>query len=109
MIVFSMKFQKVFAWHSLVFQPYTDWHCICYGNYWPQADKQLTGSPDGDLWYQTDHINRTEALLWSCNQIYRKVSNIRRAKCQNLNESRLVLQFSVPNPPKPSVKSIMKM
>ena len=41
--------------------------------------------------------------------IYRKVSNIRRAKCQNLNDSRLVLQLSVPNPLKPSVKLIMKM
>ena len=40
---------------------------------------------------------------------YRKVSNIRRTKCQNLNDSRLVLQLSVPNPLKPSVKSIMKM
>ena len=40
---------------------------------------------------------------------YRKVSNIRRTKCQNLNYSRLVLQLSVPNPLKPSVKSIMKM
>ena len=38
---------------------------------------------------------------------YRKVSNIRRTKCQNLNDSRLVLQLSVPNPLKPSVKSIM--
>ena len=41
--------------------------------------------------------------------IYRKVSNIRRTKCHNLNDSRLVLQLSVPNPLKPSVKSIMKM
>ena len=41
--------------------------------------------------------------------IYRKVSNIRRTKCQNLNDSRLVLQLSMPNPLKPSVKSIMKM
>ena len=40
---------------------------------------------------------------------YRKVSNIRRTKCQNLNDSRLVLELSVPNPLKPSVKSIMKM
>ena len=40
---------------------------------------------------------------------YRKVSNIRRTKCQNLNDSRLVLQLSVPNPLKPSVKSMMKM
>ena len=34
---------------------------------------------------------------------YRKVSNIRRTKCQNLDDSRLVLQLSVPNPVKPSV------
>ena len=41
--------------------------------------------------------------------MYRKVSNIRRTKCQHLNDSCLVLQLSVPNPLKPSVKSIMKM
>ena len=40
---------------------------------------------------------------------YRKVSNIRRTKFQNLNDSRLVLQLSVPNPLKPSVKSITQM
>ena len=40
---------------------------------------------------------------------YRKVSNIRRAKRQNLNDSRLALQLSVPNPLNPSAKSIMKM
>ena len=27
-------------------------------------------SPDGDPWCYTDPINRTEALLWSCNQRY---------------------------------------
>ena len=40
---------------------------------------------------------------------YRKVSSIRCTKSQNLNDSRLVLQLSVPNPLKPSFKSIMKM
>ena len=40
---------------------------------------------------------------------YRKVSNIRRTKCQNLKDSRLILQLSVPNPLKRSVKSVMKM
>ena len=40
---------------------------------------------------------------------YRKVSNIRRTKCQNLNDSRLVLQLPVPNPVKPSIKSIIQM
>ena len=44
-----------------------------------------------------------------CQAYYRKVSNIRRTKCQNLNDSHLVLQLSVSNPQKPSVKSIMKM
>ena len=50
-------------------------------------------------------------ILGHCHSmsIYRKVSNIRCTKCQNLNDSRLVLQLSVPNPLKPSVKSIMKM
>ena len=41
--------------------------------------------------------------------IYRKVSNIRRTKSQNLNDSCLVLQLSLPNRLKPGVKSIMKM
>ena len=40
---------------------------------------------------------------------YRNVSYIRRTKWQNLNDSRLVLQLSVPNPLMPSVKSILKM
>ena len=47
--------------------------------------------------------------LYNVGWNYRKVSNIRRTKYQNLNDSRLVLQLSVPNPLKPSVKSIMKM
>ena len=40
---------------------------------------------------------------------YRKVSNIRCTKSQNLNDSRLVLQLALPNPLKPGVKSRMKM
>ena len=54
--------------------------------------------------YECDSLSMPKA-----HQIYRKVSNIRRTKCHNLNDSRLVLQLSVPNPLKPSVKSIMKM
>ena len=38
-----------------------------------------------------------------------KISNIRRTKCQNLNDSGLVLQLPVPNPLKPSIKSIIQM
>ena len=40
---------------------------------------------------------------------YRKVSKIRRTAYQNLNDSRLIMQLSVPNPLKQSVKPIMKM
>ena len=41
--------------------------------------------------------------------MYRKISNIRRTKSQNLNDSHLVLKSSLPNPLKPGVKSRMKM
>ena len=34
----------------------------------------------------------------------RKISNIRRAKSQNVNDSRPALQLSLPNPSKPGVK-----
>ena len=40
---------------------------------------------------------------------YRKISNIRHIITQNLNDSHLVLQSSLPNPLKPGVKSRMKM
>ena len=48
------------------------------------------------LWYMA---------LWS----YWKSSNISHTKSQQLNVSRLVLQFSLPNPLKPGVKLRMKM
>ena len=41
--------------------------------------------------------------------MYRKISNIRRAKYQNFNDSRLILQLPLTNPLKPGVKSRMKM
>ena len=40
---------------------------------------------------------------------YRKISNIGRTKFQNWNDSRLVLQLSLPNLLKPGVKLTMKM
>ena len=54
-------------------------------------------------------VSATHLILGHPSVNYRKVSNIRRTKYQNLNDPRLVLQLSVPNPLKPSVKSIMKM
>ena len=46
--------------------------------------------------------SRTAGDLTGAN--YRKVSNIRCTKSQNLNASSLVLQLSLPNPLKPDVK-----
>ena len=40
---------------------------------------------------------------------YCKISNISCTKSQNLNDSHVVLQLSLPNPLKPGVKSGMKM
>ena len=40
---------------------------------------------------------------------YRKISNIRLIKFQNLSDSRPVMQLSLPNLLKPCVKSRMKM
>ena len=40
---------------------------------------------------------------------YRKISNIRRTKSQNLNDFHFVLKSSLPNLLKPGVKSRMKM
>ena len=40
---------------------------------------------------------------------YRKISNIRLAKSQNLINSRLILQLRLANPLNPDVKSRMKM
>ena len=40
---------------------------------------------------------------------YRKISNIIRTKSQNLDDSRIVFQLSVPKPLKPGVKLRMKM
>ena len=48
-------------------------------------------------------------VLLSLIMMHRKISNIRCTKSQNLNESRLVLLLSLPNPLKPSVKLRMKM
>ena len=47
--------------------------------------------------------------FWNIILCYLYISNIRHAKFQNLNASRLVLHLSLPNPLKPGVKSTMKM
>ena len=40
---------------------------------------------------------------------YRKISNIRRTKFQNLTDCHLVLQLPLPKPFKPGIESRMKM
>ena len=52
------------------------------------------------VWVQNFVCNFKERLQLSCNR-YREVSNIRRAKSQNWNDSHLVLKSSLPNPLKP--------
>ena len=63
----------------------------------------------GNILENLDHITAAphNDIIPVCN--YRKISNIRRIKSQNLNVSRLVLQLPLPNPLKPGVKSRMKM
>ena len=48
-------------------------------------------------------------LICRSNMYYRKTSSISRIKSQNLNVSRLLLQWTLPNPSKPGVKLRMKM
>ena len=48
-------------------------------------------------------------FLGNMKYLYRKISNIIRTNSQNVNDSCLVLQLSLPNPVKPGVKSRMKM
>ena len=57
-----------------------------------------------ELLYVTGHLHASAAIMrTNC-----KISNIRHTKSQNLKDY-LVLQFSLPNPLKPGIKSRMKM
>ena len=54
--------------------------------------------------------HHASAESWhNSNFVYGQTSNISRTKSQHLNDSRLVLQLSLPNQLKPNVKSRMKM
>ena len=74
-----------------------------------QYQNNKSSNPKLQFYICSSILCKKHVFRWSLGMHYRKVSNTRRAKCQNLNDSRLVLQSSVPNPLKPSVKSIMKM
>ena len=86
--------------------PYTTW--------WLSAESPLPSSHlqlgicQLNLYYRHRHLDGCQLNLRYHN-IYRKISNIRRTKSQNLNVSRLGLQLSLCNILKPSVKWRMKM
>ena len=52
---------------------------------------------------------QSQSMELPCRITYRKISYISLTKSQNLNDSHLVLQSSLPNPLKPGVKLRMKM
>ena len=77
----------------------------------------VSNRTEPEAWY--DHENNRHTFLWTLHSAlqgpswmwllrYRKISNIRRTKSQNLKDSRLVLQLSLPNPLKRGIKSRMK-
>ena len=88
-------------------------YCKETSTYWPSLTK-LCNLDIGNLqkfkWqcpcWPTLRVQKSKLVNTGA---YRKVSNIRHTNSQNLNDSRLVLELSVPNSLKPSVKSIMKM
>ena len=69
----------------------------------------IPSSNPSDDDYEIDHSNgNNEEIVITADDksdiYYRKLSNIRRTKSQNLNDSRLVLHLSLPNLLKPGVK-----
>ena len=69
---------------------------------------------DDGLMIERENCITLNPLLLNCsvrtwNTVYRKISNIRRTKSQNLIDSHLVLKSPLPNPLKPGVKSRTKM
>ena len=48
-------------------------------------------------------------IILDASIVFFNKTNINRTKSKKLNDSRLVLQLSLPNPLKPRVKSRMKM
>ena len=75
----------------------------------PILTNQLWGSRGIHLMAISQEMFKTSITEMYLKITYRKVSNIRRTKSQNLNDSHLVLKSSLPNPLKPGVKSRMKM
>ena len=60
---------------------------------WPVTQKMF---PFDDV--IMDCVDDYEKVKWVSKYLNRKISNISRTKSQNLNDPRLVLQLSLPNP-----------
>ena len=69
-------------------------------------DRQKMEADGKRGWGENDVLEHDVVLHY---RKYCKISNISRTKYQNLNDSRLILQLSLPNPLKPDVKSWMEM
>ena len=80
--------EQLFGSRKWLILPEHDWHFVCQ----PLQAKYLSVPK------YTIHV-----------VYYRKISNIRRIKSQNFNDSRIALQLSLPNLLKPGVKSRWKM
>ena len=74
--------------------------------------------PSGQCWHRSMSQYGIARLHWvkcytqhvkATHQLNCQTSNISCTKSQNLNVSRLVLQLPLPHPPKPVIKSRMKM
>ena len=66
--------------------------------------------PQGSVHFSKHAESYSTFHLWRrLPEIYRKISNIICTKSQNLNDSYLILQLSLPNPLNSGVKSRMKM
>ena len=76
-----------------------DWPRIA----WAYSEQETENGPSS---YNVFQLILTE--LHSIVRVYRKTSNIGSTKSPNLNDSRLVLQLSLPNTMKPCVKLRMK-
>ena len=108
--------QWLLWWISYSNQFWCIWnHCLVCSHYLALVFYLLTiGTCSGGTIHRGRDVTVRSNVLeaWqrgSCKLMYRKISNIRRTKFQNISDSRPVLQLSLLNLLKPCIKSRMKM